>query len=383
MGLQAFLRELIVFFFSSIIIAQETFFYMKKNILITGGAGFVGSSLAIAFKEKYPSYQIIALDNLKRRGSELNIPRLTQRGVQFIHGDIRNKEDFEGIGVPIDVLLEASAEPSVLAGLNSGLDYLIHTNLQGTINCLNFAHQQKADFIFLSTSRIYPIQPIEDSAFEENETRFVLKDEQAYPGISSQGIAEHFPLEGHRSFYGATKLASELMIQEYHHFYQMKTVINRFGVISGPWQMGKVDQGFVVLWLARHFWKKALSYNGYGGLGKQVRDVLHIRDVFDLIDYQIHHIEEFTGQTFNIGGGLENSISLLELTQKCREITGNMIDIAPVLSQSGTDIRIYISNNAKILQKTNWKVSRNIDELLADIYAWMIENERLLIGILN
>ncbi|MDX2189286.1 MAG: NAD-dependent epimerase/dehydratase family protein, partial [Bacteroidota bacterium] len=128
-----------------------------KAILITGGAGFVGSYLAIKFKAYYPQVDVICLDNLKRRGSELNLPRLKSAGIQFVHGDIRNKEDFEGLP-PIDLILEASAEPSVLAGIQSTPDYLLNTNLNGTINCLNFAVRHQAKFIFLSTSRVYPIR---------------------------------------------------------------------------------------------------------------------------------------------------------------------------------------------------------------------------------
>lgn len=128
-------------------------------ILVTGGAGFVGSHLAIKFKKDHPKSRVLALDNLKRRGSELNIPRLKVAGVDFIHGDIRNKEDLEVVG-PFDLLSECSAEPSVLAGYNESPAYVINTNLVGTINCLEMTRKSKADIIFLSTSRVYPIKTI-------------------------------------------------------------------------------------------------------------------------------------------------------------------------------------------------------------------------------
>ena len=130
------------------------------KIIITGGAGFVGSALAIALKTNYPSYQVLCLDNLKRRGSELSLSRLKAAGVDFVHGDIRNKEDFDSLPA-VDTVIEASAEPSVLAGLDGTPDYLMNTNLFGTVNCLNYALKHKAQFIFLSTSRVYPIKTLE------------------------------------------------------------------------------------------------------------------------------------------------------------------------------------------------------------------------------
>ena len=154
-----------------------------KTILITGGAGFVGSQMALSFKAKYPEYEIFVMDNLKRRGSELNLPRLKSAGIHFVHGDIRNKEDFDGLP-KIDCILEASAEPSVLAGIDSTPDYLVNTNLNGTINCLNFATKNKSDFIFLSTSRIYPIETIESIHYTEADTRFEIEEEQTIKGFS-------------------------------------------------------------------------------------------------------------------------------------------------------------------------------------------------------
>ena len=355
---------------------------MSKTILITGGAGFVGSQMALSLKAKYPSYEIYVLDNLKRRGSELNIPRLKSAGIHFIHGDIRNKEDFDGLP-KIDCILEASAEPSVLAGIDSTPDYLVNTNLNGTINCLNFATKNKSDFIFLSTSRIYPIETIENINFSEAETRFEIAEQQTIKGFSQKGISEDFPLDKYRSLYGTTKLASELFIQEYKQFFGLRTVINRCGVLTGPWQMGKIDQGVVVLWLAKHFWNQQLSYIGYGGTGKQVRDMLHTADLFRLIDWQMHHLDEINGEIFNVGGGREISVSLQELTTLCQEVTGNKIPIAQVAENRTADIRIYITDNTKVTTKTGWKPEILPKQIIEEIFAWMQENEQQLAAILK
>lgn len=220
-----------------------------KTYLITGGAGFVGSNLAIEFKNNKQNVRVVALDNLKRRGSELNIKRLAENGVEFIHGDIRNREDFEAVG-NVDIIIECSAEPSVLAGLNSSPDYLLNTNLLGTINCLEFARKCDADFVFLSTSRVYPVKTINSLNFTETPTGFELSEEQVVVGASSKGFTEDFTLNGTRTLYGTTKLASELIIQEYIEIYGLRAIINRCGVLTGNWQMGKVDQGVIVLWVA-------------------------------------------------------------------------------------------------------------------------------------
>ncbi len=352
------------------------------KILITGGAGFVGSSIGILLKQRYPHYQIFALDNLKRRGSELNLPRLKEAGIIFFHGDVRNPEDFNELP-EINFIIEASAEPSVLAGINSTPDYLVNTNLSGTVNCLNFAVKKNANFIFLSTSRVYPINQIEKIIYEEKETRFNIKEKQNISGISLTGISEDFPLEGYRSIYGATKLCSEYLINEYQHFYNLKTVINRCGVLTGPWQMGKVDQGVVVLWMARHFWKQDLSYIGFNGSGKQVRDILHVNDLFELTDYQIHNIDKINGETYNVGGGKDVSVSLKELTHYCSEISGNTISINEVKENRTADISLYITDNSKVTAATGWEPKTGTKEILKNIYDWIKNNEQQLYPILK
>ena len=354
-----------------------------QTILITGGAGFVGSNLAILFKEKYPGYNVLCMDNLKRRGSELNVTRLRDSGVTFIHGDIREKNDFLQINEAISCVIDAAAEPSVLAGLDGNTDYLIETNLNGTIHALNFALRHKANFIFLSTSRVYPIKTIERIKVTEQKTRFEIDALQEIPGVSQKGISENFPLNGSRSLYGATKLASELMVEEYNEMFGLNTVINRCGVITGPYQMGKIDQGVVVLWMAKHFWKNKLSYVGYGGTGKQVRDMIHVEDLFSLIDLQLHQPEKFSGNTFNVGGSENVSASLLELTGYCQEITGNHIPIDAIVQTRAADIKIYLSDCSKINQLTQWKPTRSMRDILTDIFDWIKENEKQLKPILS
>jgi CDP-paratose 2-epimerase len=345
-----------------------------KTYLITGGCGFVGSSLALQLQKHYSDIKIICLDNLRRRGSELNISRLKKNGIEFVHGDIRNKEDLESVG-KIDVILECSAEPSVLAGYDSSPEYLINTNLLGTINCLELARKREADFIFLSTSRVYPVSTINNLKIRETGSRFELEDHQEIPGASGKGVSEDFPLNGARSLYGATKLSSELIIQEYVSMYNLRGVINRCGVLTGPWQFGKADQGVIVLWMTRHFWKQNLSYIGFGGEGKQVRDILHVDDLYNLLDIQLNSMDKHSGEIYNVGGGREISVSLQELTGFCAKISNNTISMSQVKENRNADIPIYLTDNTKVTQATGWKPTTTPETILSDIHKWIEENE--------
>ncbi len=347
------------------------------KILVTGGAGFIGSSICLYLKSKYPDYIITVFDNLKRRGSELNLPDLKHAGISFIHGDIRSVEDLNNVK-EFDVMVEASAEPSVLAGLDSNPDYVIQNNLAGSINCFNICLKYKAKVIFLSTSRVYPIHRIENARFSEESSRFSLDADQSEAGISTNGISETLCLDGPRSFYGATKLSSEFLLQEYAAFCDLQTAITRFSVVAGPRQMGKSDQGVATLWMANHFFKKDLKYIGYEGSGKQVRDFLHINDLVALIDMQIHMTEKFTGKIYNAGGGKENSLSLLEMTRLCQEITGNTLSIEKVPDARMADVRIFISDNSKIYNEIGWKPKHTARETFEDIYTWLRNNEKAL-----
>lgn len=341
----------------------------------------MGSNLAMGLRGWREGLQVVALDNLKRRGSEFNLPRLRAAGVDFIHGDIRNPEDLEAAG-HVDLILECSAEPSVLAGYGGAPGYVVNTNLGGTVNCLELARKHGAGMVFLSTSRVYPMAPLARLQFEERETRFELASDQPAPGVSPEGVREDFPLEGARSLYGATKLASELLLTEYAAMYGLPILVNRCGVLAGPWQMGKVDQGVVVLWAARHFFGGALSYIGYGGTGKQVRDILHIDDLQELVLHQIEHLDVLRGQVFNVGGGRGSSVSLCELTALCRELTGNRIDIAGDPETRPGDIPWYITDNRKVIEATGWRPRQSPRDILEAICRWLAAHRTELAAVL-
>ena len=352
-----------------------------KKILVTGGAGFIGSNLAIKLKQHFENLDVVAFDNLKRRGSELSLSRLREVGVHFVHGDIRNAEDFSSVK-SVDLVIDCAAEPSVHAGAKGDPGQVININLNGTINCLEFARRNQAAFLFLSTSRVYPIDRLNELPFEETDTRYQWIA-NGDPGFSPAGIAEAFRMDGARSFYGASKLASELLIQEYVYNYQLPALINRCGVVTGPWQMGKVDQGVVMLWVANHLFQKSLNYIGFGGLGKQVRDMLHVDDLFQLLKIQLLDETCWKGEMFHAGGGLETSASLLELTEFCRETTGRKIEIGCQPNTSHVDIRIFVTDSQRARDRFKWSPKMTVQGIVQDIHTWMIEHREQVESVLS
>lgn len=348
-----------------------------RSLLVTGGAGFVGANLACLFRQRHPGLQVTCLDNLRRRGSELNLPRLRAAGARFVHGDVRNPADLAAAG-PVDLILECSAEPSVLAGYGPDRGYVIETNLMGTVNCLEHAVRHGAGMIFLSTSRVYPIDPVNAIPFTEEPSRFGLPEGLAAPGATAHGINEEFPLAGARSLYGATKLCSEILIAEYAAAQGLRAVVNRCGVISGPWQLGRVDQGVAAHWLLCHQLGRPLTYIGFGGYGKQVRDFLHVDDLFELIEIQISRLEALAGRVFNVGGGADNSLSLVEMTSLCRELTRREVRVGSDPVTRPGDVRIYITDNSRVTEATGWRPLRDTRRIFSEMNAWVSEQRGLI-----
>ncbi len=194
-------------------------------------------------------------------------------------------------------------------------------------------------------------------------------------GLSSAGINEKFSLDGHRSMYGATKLASELIIAEYCVSYNLPVISNRCGVIAGPGQWGKTDQGVFSLWVISHFFNQPLQYTGFGGTGKQVRDLLHPVDLFALLKKQIPLLTRFSGHCFNIGGGLTCSTSLLEYTGTCEEVTGNTLNIGRIAETNQIDIPYYVSDCTKALKTFGWQAKKSVKDIAQDIHSWLQEEE--------
>ncbi len=349
------------------------------RILITGGAGFVGSSLATLFKTTYPTAQIICFDNLKRRGSEINLIKFKELGIGFVHGDVRNPRDLEDLTGNFDVLIEGSAEPSVHAGVGGSPNYVIETNLIGTLNCLEFARKRVDRSIFMSTSRVYSLAPLRAIPLLETPTRLVLDTIGPQSvGVTHRGINEEFPTNTARSLYGATKLSSEQIAQEYAHTYNLKIIINRCGVIAGRGQFGKVDQGVFTMWVANHHFGQPLKYIGYNGHGKQVRDLLHPRDLFRLLEKQLEKAAAVSGVVYNVGGGQGASTSLLELTTLAQVATGRQTNISLVKETPAMDVPYYVTDNSKVASDFGWQPEFTVKSIVDDIADWIAANESML-----
>ncbi|HEX3107749.1 MAG TPA: NAD-dependent epimerase/dehydratase family protein [Thermoanaerobaculia bacterium] len=333
------------------------------RVLITGGAGFVGGSLARSFLRD--GSEVVLFDNLRRRGSEWNLGELLRAGAKFVHGDVRVPADLDALEGNFDLLIEASAEPSVHAGIDGSPRYVIETNLGGAANCLEFARERCGGVVFLSTSRVYSIEALRALPLIERETRFDLQ---------LGGITEDFSTRGSRSYYGASKLAAELLCEEYAAHGGVKVVVNRCGVIAGPGQFGRSDQGVFTLWVARHIFGRPLTYTGFGGTGKQVRDLLHPDDLYDLIARQLQSLDAVSGETFNVGGGRQGSVSMQELTALCREATGATVPVTPVDTTASVDVPWYITDHAKVTQRFGWTPRRDPESIVRDIATWIGSN---------
>ena len=352
------------------------------RILVTGGAGFVGGWVATELARRRQDAEVTAADNLHRRGSELNLPRLAAAGVHFVHMDVRSWADVSAIG-SVDLIVECSADPSAVSGLQGGEDFLYETNLAGAFNCLKLARARSAALLFVSTSRVYPVAALRSLALVEEATRFSIRDDETGPGVTSFGISEDFPLSGARTLYGATKLAAELLIGEYVEAFGLKACVLRCGAIAGPWQMGRVDQGVAAYWLLAHRFGVPLRYLGYGGTGKQVRDLLHVEDLVDLIDLEIQQIESWTGVPQNVGGGLPGSVSLFELTRLCEAVVGRAttVDGAADEPRPG-DVPFFITDHRRITERTGWTPTRRPEQILEDIWEWAAPREDRLRAVL-
>jgi len=341
------------------------------KILIAGGCGFVGANLAIYLKNL--GHEIIVVDNMSRKGTEHNHKRLMVENIypfnlpiQYVLNYPKSIKEFG----TVDVILNCSAQSRSMLGIdNPSADF--YGNVETTFACLELARHFNAALIHWSTNKVY-------SAKDVNHRLMPLEEENRYSSthaVEESGIAR----SGHaNTIYGATKIASEVLINEWSELYGIPCIRNRFSCIAGPHQWGCTDQGWVALWMIHHILEKPLTY--YGFQGKQARDVLHINDLCDLVAKQLNLLEsgEKINEVYNVGGGPSNVMSLRECTELCQRLTGSSVRIDTEAEPRWADQMLYVSDISKVSQQFNWHPKKDVVEALSDIFSWGNSNRKQL-----
>jgi CDP-paratose 2-epimerase len=348
------------------------------RILITGICGFVGNAVARGLREALPGVDIRGIDNFCRRGSEINREPLGKLGIKVQEGDIRFPKDLAALP-DADWVIDCAANPSVLAGVDgvtSPRDLMDH-NLVGTINLLEYCRVRLAGFILLSTSRVYSMPPLARLPVGIRDDAFVPVLPVPEPGISERGISEQFSTEPPLSLYGSTKRCSELLALEYGLTFGFSVRINRCGVLAGAGQFGKADQGIFSYWI--HSWAadRPLKYIGFQGSGCQVRDCLHPHDLIPLLTAQIDDPDRNVPQVQNLGGGLENSMSLAQLSRWCRERFGEHA-VSQEHQPRPFDIPWMVLDSSRAEKDWNWRPSMVLPAILEEIAEHAISHPKWL-----
>ncbi len=336
------------------------------KVLISGICGFVGSHLARHLIESFENISVMGVDNLARCGSETNRISLKCAGVSLHHGDIRMASDLEALQ-HADWVIDAAAQPSVLAGRDGKTSsrQLLEHNLLGTINLLEYCRSARAGFILLSTSRVYSIPALTQLPLRVESSAFALDQKHRLPsGVSAAGVDEDFSTQAPISLYGATKLASERLAQEYAAGFQVPVWINRCGVMAGAGQFGTAEQGIFSYWIHAHCTRRPLKYLGFGGQGYQVRDALHPRDLARMVEFQLRSTG--AGTLLNVSGGRANSMSLSQLTTWCDQRFGTHQPVADG-SERPYDVPWLILDSNKAISSTAWHPQVSLEKILDEI----------------
>jgi CDP-paratose 2-epimerase len=335
--------------------------------MITGIAGFAGCNISNSLQGHLGNIEIFGLDNFSRKGSELNVSHLNKTGVNLMRGDIRSQSDIDALP-QVDWVIDCAANPSVLAGLDgkSTSRQLIEHNLLGTINLLEYCKRNKAGLILLSTSRVYSAENLAQLPIEDDGEKFFIKENHDDDGVSPLGINEAFPTTSPVSLYGASKLASETLILEYGKCFDFPVWINRCGVLAGAGQFGKPDQGIFSFWIHSFFEKNPLKFIGFEGSGLQVRDALHPRDLTPLLLRQMQEPDRDAPKIINLGGGVENSMSLKQLTSWCEERLGAN-EVLASGEERPMDAPWIVMDSSMAREVWDWTPNTTLNDILEEI----------------
>ena len=334
----------------------------RRHTLITGGAGFVGTNLADRILSD--GGRVLVFDNLARAGVEQNLEWLTDRhgdAVDVEIADVRDAKAVERAMADADRAFHLAAQVAVTTSLDEPvLD--ADVNLQGTINLLEAARARRRPpaVLFTSTNKVYG--NLDDVDLRQRATRYEPVD----GALLDHGIGERRPLQ-FCTPYGCSKGAADQYVLDYAHSYGVPTVVFRMSCIYGPHQFGNEDQGWVAHFLIRALGETPITIFGDG---KQVRDVLYVEDLVDAFLSAHADIERLTGRAFNIGGGVENTLSLVELLDVVAEQNGQRPEVEFGPWRRG-DQRYYVSDTTAFTEATGWEPHTAPADGVGKLLSWL------------
>ncbi|MBU0759354.1 MAG: GDP-mannose 4,6-dehydratase [Candidatus Omnitrophica bacterium] len=345
------------------------------KILITGGAGLVGSHAAEYYANK--GDDVIVLDNLMRsnlfgynkESVEFNWNYLSQLDkVKRIKGDIRNEEDvMKALGGGVDAVIHTAGQPGVPLSVKIPREDF-NINAYGTLNVLECTRQvcPKAAFIYCSTNKIYG-ENVDTITLEEKETRYAYKSKKGVSEELSMDLTGHTP-------YGASKYTGDIYAQEYGHIYGMKTAVFRMSCCYGTRQFGFEDQGWVAWFVIANLTGQPIVIYGNG---KQVRDLLYADDLVEAYDKFIS--SDIKHDVFNIGGGPRNTTSLIEFISMIEGKTGIKFRNVEYKDWRPSDQKVYISDIGKVSKALDWKPKITPEKGLEKLIEWVGANTKFFI----
>lgn len=327
------------------------------RLLITGGAGFIGSNLAAYFLKK--GHLVTILDNFSRKGAEINAVWLKKEHpqIQIVKADVGDFLEIKKEVVKSEVIFHLAGQVAVTTSIENPREDF-ESNLLGSLNLLEAARKAPhlRVFIYASTNKVYG--PLKGNIIEK-ETRYL-------DFAHKKGISDDQPLDFY-SPYGCSKGGADQYVKDYAKIYGLPTVVFRQSCIYGQRQFGIEDQGWVAHFVIQCFKNKPITIYGSG---KQVRDILYIDDLIRAYWLGIKKINKIKGVVFNIGGGINNTLSLLELIQKLEERLNKKISFNFQKERPG-DQRVYISNIKKAKKILNWQPRISINQGLNRLIAWV------------
>lgn len=338
-----------------------------RSVLILGGAGFIGSNWAARLLQ-HTDAKVHIFDNLSRPGVRHNLGWLQQIAggsgrLQITVGDVRDATKLERAVRYATEVYHFAAQVAVTQSLvDPRLDFDI--NLGGTFNVLEAVRKagHRPFLLFTSTNKVYGELGADSLVITRTRYRYG----------NGRGISERQPLDFH-SPYGCSKGAADQYVRDYAQIYDIPAVVFRMSCIAGPRQFGSEDQGWVA-----HFLYSALAGRPVAiyGDGRQVRDVLYVEDLLGAFELVGQGRENSTGQVYNVGGGMENTTSLLELMSEIGQVTGRRLEYTLEERRPGDQL-VYITDFSKLRSETGWEPQVGVHQTVTHMYEWWRKNRDL------